>query len=202
MGLELYAYAASYDEWASLYSSRDDAFWRRLLRSRSTAVRSYLGIKGPLPKTTSTSVPRNLEPLYEILTGGSCRNEEPHRYAYAMIACLACMGAPIGTSGGSYGRFASASVMVHDLGERASILPDLDMDWPLPGVSTPDGPYNWVERRADVAPRARELRALVERLTKPLSDPSNERVKNTLHDYVRLYEAAVSAGADLIVVCH
>jgi hypothetical protein len=202
MGLSYLAFACPVEELESVYSSRDEALYTKLVTSEVRAIRHYLH----LDREHAPAIgewPQHLAPLRDLFVGASLTLHEPHQYGYALIACLYALGTYLGESGGGYGRQAEASIALHEMGESDELLPDMSVDWPIPNMpSVEDWPMYLGLPAADVERRAAGMKSLLARISPGHHGRMPERAARFLDDFDGFYEKCAALKQDLIVVSH
>jgi len=202
MGLSYLAFACSIEELESVYSSRDEALYAKLVKSRKSGVRHYLGLDESAP-SRALDVPPNLAPLRDIFIGAAPRFHAPSRYAYALIACMYELGTHLGESGGGYGRAMEAMSALDELGEDEALLPDMGIEWPIPGMpSVEDWPMYLSLPAEEVKRRAAAMKDILARVGPTIRERAPERASNFMDDFAGFYERCAKKSRDLVVVCH
>lgn len=196
MGVSYVSVVCSLDALASVYSSRDEALFRRVVASRDSGVRHYLSVAGEDGGRPPA------EPLAEVFRGAQLSPMRPHVYAYALLAYALVLGERAGELDCAYRRAGRLSARLASLGERDAVIPVFCDAWPLPDLALGDHPMCTTLRAEEVARLATETRALLERVGPRLVDEDDDLSLELLAFFTECYEAAARRGSDLLMVAH
>lgn len=206
MGLSYVAFACSIEEFTSIYSSRDEALFDRIVQSSDPGVRHYLDLDahaGEGERGPGAGIPRHLYPLAELFMGAPLISSKPHEYATGLIACLYVLGTKVGSSGGGYGRQMEAQEAIDALGVRGELLPEMDVQWPVPGLRpVQDWPMYCGVPLPEVDRRAAAMEEVMACLSPDRRSELPDRAVCFLEDMTEFYRTCATMRSDLILVAH
>ena len=186
----------------SLYASRDEALFARMLDPQDHHARHLMGLEG----SEHTKRERR-SALEQILLGTACDDGRPSHFAYVIEAVCFELGTLVDELNRFYEKQAYALLARHPELEDELLERHVDIFLPLPIRETEGSPLMGWARRSEQLARRDRLASFAASLEAFRPDGEEEEEQVSLcRIYIErakgFYEAALSADTDLFLFCH